>query len=292
MAPVEQPPALDWVEPGRPAGVRGLWLSRHLLLQIAQVQRSRRFRGTRLGVVWAYISPLVQFTVYFFVIGVLLGLNRNVEEFGIYIFSGLIVVQLFNGALTRSTSAFTGNRSLLRKVWLPREWLPISRVWNDVVWLGPPMLVLLVVVVLRGWRPDLAALGIAASGLLLVTVFAAGLGLAFAVVNVFIRDTQEVVDVITTLTRWATPVIYPWTAVLDQFGDGWITTLYLANPVTIGVHGVREAFWEPVVGTGLPPLPHISVWIGLTITGGAVALGFILVRRYEQRMVQRLRWTS
>jgi ABC-2 type transport system permease protein len=293
MAAADAPEvATSWQEPGRPVGVVGLWRRRALLHEMARVQHAQRFRGTKLGVVWAYISPLVQFTVYFFVIGVLLGLNRRVEEFGIYIFSALVVVQLFNGGLTRTTSAFTSNRSLMRKVWLPREYLPLSRVWNDIVWLGPPLLVLLVVVVLRGWRPDVPALLVAAATLTLVGVFTAGLGLAFAVIHVFIRDMKQVVDVITTLTRWATPVIYPWTAVQDQFGDSWITTLYLSNPVTIGAFGMREAFWHPVVGVGLPPIPMVSVWIGIAVTAATVALGFVLLRRYEQRMVQRLRWTS
>jgi ABC-2 type transport system permease protein len=279
-------------EPWRPAGVRGLWQRRALLHEMTRVQHDNRFRGTKLGIVWAYISPLVQFTVYFFVIGVLLGLNRRVEEFGIYIFSALVVVQLFNGGLTRSTAAFTANRSLMRRIWLPREYLPISRVWNDVVWLGPPMLVLLVVVIWRGWRPDVPALLVAAAALVLVAVFTAALGLVFAVINVFIRDMKQVVDVITTLSRWATPVIYPWTAVQDQFGDGWITTLYLSNPITIGAFGVREAFWHPVVGEGLPPMPTLSVVIGVALTFGTLVLGFVLLRRYEQRMVQRLRWTQ
>ena len=144
----------------------------------------------------------------------------------------------------------------------------------------------------RIWRPYVASLLVALAGLALVIVFTAGLGLCFGVVNVFIRDTAQVVDVITTLARWATPVIYPWTAVQQQFGDGWITTLYLANPVTIGTFGVREAFWRPIVDDGLPPMPAVSVWIGVAITVSVVVLGFVLLRRYEQRMVQRLRWTS
>lgn len=293
MEPAETPLSPPvWREPGRPAGLNGWWQGRALLLEMARVQRSNRFKGAKLGAVWAYVSPLVQFSVYFFVIGLLLGLNRSLELFGVYIFSGLVVVQLFNSGLTRCTTAFTSSRTLMRKVWFPREFLPMSRIWNDIIWLGPPLLVLVAVVLVFDWRPDPVALGIAAAGIALVALFAAGLGLVFGVINVFIRDMQQVVDVITTLARWATPVIYPWTAVQDQFGDGLVTTLYMANPVTIGVFAVREAFWDPIVAAGLPPLPQNSLWIGIAITGATIALGFVLLRRYEQRMVQRLRWTS
>ena len=123
-------------------------------------------------------------------------------------------------------------------------------------------------------------------------LFTFGLGMVFGVANVFIRDTSKVVGVITTLSRWAVPVIYPWTLVPEKFGDGLVTTLYLANPVTIAVFGVREAFWFPTVDEGLPPIPLESVVIGISLTLALLVWGFYLVHRYHDRIVQRLRWTT
>ena len=257
--------------------------------------RARRLRGTALGRLWDYINPIVQFTVYFLVIGELLGLRRRVPEFPMYIFSGLVTVQFFIGGLKAATDSFTRNRRIVRRAVFPRQILPAASLTNDLVALGPPGLILVAVSFMRGWRPDLPSLGVAVLGLALMVCFTYGLGLIFGVANVFIRDTSQVVGVITTLARWGTPIIYPWTLVPDRFGDGLITTLYLANPVTIAVFGVREAFWQPLpdVPPGFfPPLPPESVVIGVGMTLGVIVLGLLLLRHYQFSMVQRLRWTT
>ena len=269
-----------------------LWRERSLVWRLARTQRAARLRGTILGRLWDYINPLTQFTVYFLVIGVLLGLNRRVENFPLYIFSGLVTVQFFIGGLQGATVALTKNRRLLRRAVFPRQVLAASVIVGEVISLGPPMVVLLVACLFLGWRPDAPALLVAVGGMVVLAMFTYGLGLAFGVANVFIRDTRQVVGVITTLARWATPVIYPWTLVPDRFGDGVITTLYLANPVTIAVFGMREAFWHPTVDEGLPPLPTSALVLGLVVTASTLALGVILMWRYQDRVVQRLRWST
>ncbi len=279
-------------EPWRVGGPVSLWRERRLLWQLTLSVRSKRLQGTVLGKAWDYINPLVQFSVYFLVIGKLLGLERSVPNFPLYIFTGLTTVQYFIGGLQSATASFEMNRRVIRAVQFPRELLPASRLLSEFVALGPPLIILVIVALLFGWRPDILSLGVAVAGVLLMAVFTFGLGLLFGVANVFIRDTRQVVSVITTLARWAVPVIYPWTLVPDRFGDGLITTLYLANPVTIATFGVREAFWHPTVETPFPPIPIESVVVGIGITVAVVVLGFIVLRRYQWRMVQRLRWTT
>jgi ABC-2 type transport system permease protein len=286
---------LDLREPWRTGGLSALWRDRRLLWQLTRARRAKRLQGTLLGRLWDYINPLTQFTVYFLVIGVLLGLNRRVPEFPMYIFSGLVVVQFFNAGFTACTNSFTYERMLVRRAVFARELLPASRVTDEIVSLGPPMAVLVVAALTQGWRLAPSTLWIAVAGMALLAVFTYGLGMVFAVGNVFIRDTSQVVGVITTFTRWGTPIIYPWTLVPDRFGDGLITTLYLANPVTIAVFGMREAFWVPLTDVEddfFPPLPTASLLIAVALAIGTLALGAWLVHRYQYRIVQRLRWTT
>jgi len=290
MAATDAAPGLR--APWRTGGIVEVWRQRRLTWLIAKSQRSRRLYGTRLGRLWDYINPLTQFMVYFVVIGILLGLQRTVENFPLYIFSGLVTVQMFIGGLNGATTAFTKNRLLVRRVAFPRQMLPIAHVVREFVSLGPPVVVLLIACVLLGWSPDATALLAAVGGLALISLFTYGLGLVAGVSMVFVRDTSQVVGVITTLARWATPIIYPWTLVPDRFGDGLITTLYLANPVTIGVFGMREAFWHPTVDEGLPPLPPEALVLGMTVTVVVVVLGHLMLARYQSAMVQRLRWTT
>lgn len=273
-----------------------LWRDRSLLYGLTRRLRVARYQGTVLGRVWDFIDPIVMFSVYFLVIGVLLGLSRSVENFPLYIFSGLVTVQLFNSALTQSTTVLTRSRILLRRVAIPPQLLTASQVWNSMLNIGPALLILLIASIgfgiIYGYEPHAETFLIAAGGVVLLVAFTLGLGLVLGVADVFIRDTRHVVSVITTLTRWVSPVIYPWTLVPEKLGDGLLTTLYLSNPITIAMFGVREAFWAPTVETGLPPIPLQSVIIGVLLTVLVLGLGFALQGRYRDRIVQRLRWTS
>lgn len=293
--PEPSAPALR--EPWRiSGGPLALWRDRSLLWGLIRKNRLGRNQGTVLGAAWDFIDPVVQFTVYFLVIGVLLGLSRSVENFPLYIFSGLITVQLFNTGLTQATSVFTRGRVLVRRVPVPLTMLTASRVGTAVISTWPALLILVLASagfgVVYGYTPEPRYIPIALAGVMLLVLFTFGLGMVFGVANVFIRDTSKVVGVITTLSRWAVPVIYPWTLVPEKFGDGLVTTLYLANPVTIAVFGVREAFWYPTVDEGLPPIPLKSVLIGISLTLALLVWGFYLVHRYHDRIVQRLRWTT
>lgn len=289
------PPAPGLREPWRsPRGA--VWRRRDLLLQFTRKQRATRLHGTRLGLTWDYINPIVQFSVYFFVIGILLGLEKSVENFPLYIFSGLVTVQFFIGGLNGATTAFTRHRLVIRRAVFPRQILIASEILNGLVALGPPMLILLLASVaygvIAGYHFEPAALAAAVGGMVLLGLFTYGLGLITSVANVFVRDTNQVVGVITTLARWAVPIIYPWTLVPDRFGDGLLSTLYFANPVTIAVFGVREAFWMPTLEQGLPPLPTDSLVVGLSIVAAVVLIGIVVLHRYNDRVVQRLRWTT
>ena len=120
MATDASAPSADLREPWRSGGPLTFWRERRLLWQLARSVRSRRLQGTLLGKVWDYINPLVQFSVYFLVIGKLLGLDRSVPNFPLYIFTGLTTVQYFNGGLSATTDAFTRNRLLVRRAMFPR----------------------------------------------------------------------------------------------------------------------------------------------------------------------------
>lgn len=195
-----------------------MWRHRQLLWQLTKSQRSKRLQGTALGWIWDFINPIVQFLVYFLVIGKLLGLERSVENFPLYIFSGLVTVQVFISGLNATTNSFTRSRQMMRRTVFPRELLPASRMLINLVGLGPPLVILLGAAILTGWRPWALGLVQGLAGMILIFVFTYGLGLSFAVANVFIRDTVQVVGVITTLARWAVPIIYPWTLVPEQIG--------------------------------------------------------------------------
>jgi ABC-2 type transport system permease protein len=272
-------------------GVLDLWPYRDVLAtQIARDFRTR-YQGTVLGVFWAYAEPLTRFMVYFLVIGLVLGISKSVENFPIYIFSAILVVGIFTSSVNMSTRTMASHAGAIRSTAVPHEVFAASAVGVAVANAGPALLILLLAATATGWSPVPSALLLAAAGVLLLTAFCFGIALIFSVGAVFLRDVSQLAGIISMVSFWATPVIYPVQLVEEAFGDGFLYELYLANPVTVAAAAMRRAFWEPTVTDGLPPLPSaLPIVMSISLTLLVLVVGQLLQRRLSPRLYQRMKW--
>ncbi|MFC6933559.1 ATP-binding cassette domain-containing protein [Actinomadura yumaensis] len=202
---------------------------RYLLRLIVRRELRARYQGSLLGLGWSYVRPAAHFAVFFFVVGVFLGMSDRVAHFPIFMFSGLVLVSFFNETLINTTHSVIGNAPLVRKVYLPRELFPVASLLVSGVHLLPGLAIVLGVALAWGWTPSALAIGSALLGFSLVAVLGIGLGLLCSALHVFYRDTDKVVDIATLFVTWSVPMIYPWHVVRDT-APGWALDLYLANP--------------------------------------------------------------
>ncbi|GGG49836.1 transport permease protein [Kocuria dechangensis] len=277
--------------PGQDRGLREVFSNPFLLKLLVDKEIQIRYRGTVLGLLWSYIKPGVQFLVFYVAMGVFLGLQRGVENFAVYLFAGIIVINLFTEAFSNAARSVVANGGLLKKIYLPRELFPVASLWVAFVHFAPQVLVLLVACVATGWRPGFLQVLAALAGVVVVSVFALGLGLLFATFNVFFRDAENIVDLINMVATWASPVLYMWTMVRDSLW-GWVYYVYMLNPLTVSVELFHFAFWEPTTETmawSVPP--HLlSLWtpVALVVSFVTLFLGDRLFRRFEGNFAQEL----
>ncbi|XRQ10870.1 ABC transporter permease [Actinomadura welshii] len=275
--------------PGTGGGLRQTLRHRYLLRLLVRRELRARYKGSLLGLGWSYVRPAVHFSVYFFVVGVFLGMERLVENFAIYLFSGMVLINLFTETLHSTTRSVTGNAPLIRKVFLPRELFPTASVLVSLVHFVPGMMILLGGAVTAGWRPSPAGLGAAALGFAIIITLGFGLGLICAAVNVFFRDLEQVVDISLVVITWSVPMIYPWTHVRTHAPD-WVLDLYLANPLVSAVSLFQRAFWLP--GTdgdfALPPDLYARAGISLAVGMLLIFAGRAAFARMQMRFAQEL----
>jgi ABC-2 type transport system permease protein len=267
----------------------------HVLSVLVGSEVRYRYHGTWLGSFWSYARPLSRFFVYYFVIGVLLGFSRY-PNFGVYVFCGIVVVQLFSSALVDGTRSLAKNQGLLRRVNIPSENIPIAAVIAGFVKQRPSIIILLIATVLTGWRPiHVTALPYAVGGLVILTVFTSGLVLITSVANMYVKDIQYAVETIVLLIRWGSPTLYPASLVLKRFGAPFFE-IYMSNPVTVAMVGMRMAFWEPTVSkqawSQIPALPLPSLVLAVVISLATFAVGVWLMHRTEHRVASRIQWNS
>jgi ABC-2 type transport system permease protein len=280
--------------PDKGGGLLDVFRRRELLRLIVRKELKVRYRSSVLGLLWSYVKPGVQFIVFYFALGVFLGLNKQ-PNFVVYMFSGIILVNFFSEAFGNATRSVVANGALVKKIFLPRELFPVASVWVAVVHFFPQFLILLVACFFFGWAPSLVQVIGAIGGFIIVAMLALGLGLLFAAANVMFRDSENIVDLMLMMATWLSPVLYPWYLVRDTLGETFYF-FYQLNPMTIAVELFHFAFWSPtaavrtaVEGVRVPE-NLISVWmpVGLLVSLFILAIGQTVFRRLEGRFAQEL----
>lgn len=285
-------PRSDFITPGRSRGLLDVVRWRYLLWLLIRTGVTTRYRNSVLGWTWSYVRPAAQFLVFFVVFGVFLSLSR-VDNYAIYLFSGIIVINLFTEAFKNGTTAIVNNAPLVRKVYLPRQLFAVSAVVVAFVHFLPQVVLLLLVALFYGWLLKVSLLGILAiiAGVVIIVLFALGLGLLFGAVNVRFRDAENIVELLILLATWASPVLYFWTMV-ERVLPGWALELYLLNPITQAVELFHFAFWRTITDVGpkvpLPPALGINTLWTFLIAVGSILLGQAVFRRLEGRFAQDL----
>ncbi len=107
--------------PSANQGLLEVFRRRYLLKLLVRREIAARYQGSFLGLLWSYINPLTQFFIYWFVMGFILNLHKDVQNFAIHIFAGLIVVHFFTETFNAGTRSIVRNKSLVKKMAMPRE---------------------------------------------------------------------------------------------------------------------------------------------------------------------------
>ncbi len=294
--------AEGWRAPGQDAGWLNPFLERFLLKLLVRKELRVRYRGSVLGMVWSYVKPAVQFMVFYLAMGVFLELNKGTPAYAVYLFSGIVVVNLFGEVFGNATRSITGNAALVSKIYMPNQLFPWASMLVALVHFLPQLLVLVIGALVNGWLPSPTAAVAFLLGMLILLVFTMGLGMLTAALNAAFRDVENFVDLIVMVATWLSPVLYRIDMVHRQI-DGTIWWwLYQLNPLTIVVQLFHTAFWRyssPVVdeiASGVPGSETLATpgepfglwWAGLLIAAVVFVLGTIVFERSKRRFAQEL----
>lgn len=283
--------------PGKSRGLIDVVRWRYLLRLLVRTGVTTRYRNSVLGWTWSYVRPAAQFIVFWVVLGLFMNMDRGIPNYAVYLFSGIVVINLFSEAFKNATTSIVGNAPLVRKVFLPRQLFAVSAVIVAFVHFLPQVGLLLLVCLIMGWVVNISFMSVLAvfAAMIIVMIFALGLGLFFGAINVRFRDAENIVELMLLLATWASPVLYSWTQVQEAVvkileWPQWVLEIYMLNPITQGVELFHYAFWRPVTSDALaipPGLAWNTLWTFL-IAVGTLLIGQLVFRRLEGRFAQDL----
>jgi len=184
-----------------------LWRYRDLIYSLVLRDLKARYKNSILGILWSLFNPLMMMLVFTWVFTVMLP-NQAIQAFPVFFLCGLLPWNFFTGAILASTGSIVGNAHLIKKVYFPREVLPISATLSNLVHFLIALVVLFSLMVVFH-IPFTRWLLLLPLVIFIQVVFILGIGLILATANVFYRDVQHILEVLLLAWFFFTPIFYP-----------------------------------------------------------------------------------
>lgn len=253
-----------------------VWRARELLIQLTRKELKVRYKNSTLGFLWSMLTPALMTVVFTVVFTRIVPID--LVDFPAFFISGYLLWQFFQNSCQGAIHSIVGNGDLVKKVYFPREMLPLSHVLAQLVHLLLALLVISPFLIYSRGFGVLTYLPGTLVAIALLTVFASGAAMWFAGVNVVFRDLQELFIVIFQVWFYATPVIYPLALVSDAASPR-VEAVLRANPMTWFVETFRAGLYGVVGSTDGDLVASVPTWPSLTSVGLAAlwaAIAFVL----------------
>jgi ABC-2 type transport system permease protein len=214
-----------------PQRLREIWDSRELLVSLVRTEIKVKYKNSVLGLVWSMVAPAMTLAIFFIVFQVIL--NNKQPNFVIFLFAGLLLWNLFSLGVNTGTGVIVNNAGIVKKVSFPREILALAAVGSACVFFFFKSLVMIVFMVVLHAGPDWSYMPLAVLALLTTVVLACALAILLCCINVYLRDTQHLIEVILTAWFWACPIVYAFQQNIGlKLGPRGLIWIYFLNPMT------------------------------------------------------------
>ncbi len=250
-----------------------MWQYGELIRNLTVAELKNRYQNTSLGFFWSLLSPLLMAGVLYFVFRHLWG---HEEHFAINLLVGLMAWQFFATGTSSSLGAIVGKRSLVTKVYMPRQILVLSTVLAGLINSLLTFVVLLLVIwVLQGHLPVTVLLFPLIH--LVYCLFILGAGLVLSSLYVYFRDLNQIWEVLLRILFFCSPIFYPLAIV-----PPYLMPYYMMNPVTRFIGMYRDV----MVAGVLPSLYSVALVIGFAIA--AYLVGDLAFDKLQRRFAEEI----
>ena len=231
---------------------------RQMIFSLVRKELRGRYKGSALGFLWTFINPLLQLCVYTFVFSIVM--PNNIDKFYLYLFIGLIPWLFFSGSLTGGAVSILSQKDMVKKIYFPREVMPIAYVTSNFVNMLLCFIVIFAVVIFSGVHLDPVAICYLPVIMLDEYILALGGAMLTSALTVYFRDLEYILGILTMAWMYFTPVVYSLEMVPEK-----LRPLMNLNPMTPIITGYRDVLYSGQV-------PHIR-----TLTSGFVLGCIVLV---------------
>lgn len=253
---------------------KNLYQYRELLKTNVKKEIRGKYKGSFLGVLWSFLNPLLMVLVYALVFSVIL--KQDIPNYVIFLIVGVIPWNFFTTVIMQGTNCIWINGGIIKKVYFPREILPVSVVLAGLVNFLISCVIIFIFILFSGmgfsihliWLPLIA---------ILQTLFSLGLLFILSAVDVYVRDVEYLMNFLISLLFYATPIVYT----VDLFPESVRWILYL-NPMTHFIDAYRSIFYYQTAPS-LMSILYISLFAVFFLV-----FGYMIFRKLEKGFAEEV----
>ncbi|MBQ3435946.1 MAG: ABC transporter permease [Bacilli bacterium] len=254
--------------------LREIYNYRELLKTNVKKEIRGKYKGSFLGVLWSFVNPLLQVLVYAIVFPYIMRIQT--PNYLQYLIIGIIPWTFFITTINQGMITVRMNAGIIKKVYFPREILPLSVVLSGLINFFISCIIILIFCLFGG-------IGVSAHLLLLPVialiqfVFTLGMVFALSAINIYIKDTEYLVQFILNMAFYATPILYPATLFPERFR--WIL---FVNPMSEIIEAYRAIFLYHT-------FPDVNGMIYLVIVSVLVlAFGYMIFEKLKKGFAEEV----
>ena len=255
--------------------LRELYDYRTMIASLVRRDLRGRYKGSVLGFLWTFVNPLLQFFVYTVVFSVIL--KNDIPRYYLFLFVALIPFLFFSSSLTGGATAVLSQKDMVKKIYFPREVLPISYVTTCFVNMLFCFVIVFAVVFFSGVQLD--PVGLLFLPLVMAVEYLMALGIAFitSAVTVYFRDLEHILGILAMLWMYMTPVMYAPDIVPES-----IRPIFNLNPMTYIVNAYRDILYYGRVPDAMQLL--YGFLLGLVL----LTIGLLVFEKLKKHFVEEL----
>ena len=253
---------------------KNLYNYRELLKTNVKKEIRGKYKNSFLGVLWSFLNPLLQIVVYAVVFQLIL--KNTKENYAIFICCGLIPWTFFSSAISRAAFTMVENGNIIKKVYFPREILPISVVTSGAVNFMISTIIILAFVI---FSPVGLSWYLLLYPFILLIQYILLLGISFIVssITVYFRDLEHIIGIILMAAFYGTPIVYK----LEQLPHS-LQILMQLNPMTHIINGYRDIFYYHQ----MPNMKALLILLGISLA--LTVVGYFIFKKLQKGFAEQL----
>lgn len=247
---------------------------RHMLKTLVKQDINGRYKGSFFGFLWTLLNPLLMLFVYSLVFQFVF--RTGIEHYSIYLFICLMPWNAFANTIAIGTTCVSNNASILKKVYFPREILPLAVVISNTIQYFFSAVIIFIALLVSGVGVSWYALLLPVI-VLIQSIFSLGIVMILSAANVYVRDVQYIMNPAMMIWMYACPILYSISMIPERF-----LKIYKLNPMVTIMQGYQDILYSKT----WPDFKNLGIVFLISIV--VLIIGYLVFNKLQRRFAEEV----